>query len=119
VVCIGIVLIATGAYIAFSSWRKDFLDQLTLARTSPRTRHVVIWLGEVGGIARGVVFAAAGIFLAIAGAKAQPGQAKGIDATLRTFAETPLGPWLLVVVAAGLVTFGLYSFCEARWRKVS
>ena len=119
VVCIGIVLIGTGAYIAFTSWRKDFLKQLTLAGASPRTRRVVIWLGEVGGIARGVVFAAAGIFLAIAGAKAQPSQAKGIDATLRAFAQTPMGPWLLVLVAAGLVTFGLYSFCEARWRKVS
>ena len=61
---------------------------------------------------------AVGAFLVVAGAKAQPGQAKGIDATLRAFAQTPLGPWLLVVVAA-LVTFGLDSCCEARWRKVS
>jgi len=33
-------------------------------------------------------------------------------------AATPLGPWLLVTVALGLVTFGVYSCCEARWRKV-
>jgi hypothetical protein len=49
---------------------------------------------------------------------ANPGQAKGIDATLRSFASTPLGPWLLALFAAGLVVFGLYSWCEARWRKV-
>ena len=75
-------------------------------------------LGQIGGIARGVVFAAAGIFLLVAGVTANPGQAKGIDATLRSFASTPLGPWLLALFAAGLVVFGLYSWCEARWRKV-
>jgi hypothetical protein len=119
VVVVGIALIVSGAYLAYSSWRRDFLEQLSLAGTSRRTRRVVIRLGQVGGIARGVVFAAVGAFLVIAGVKAQPGQAKGIDATLRAFAQTPLGPWLLVAIAAGLVTFGLYSCCEARWRKVS
>ena len=29
-----------------------------------------------------------------------------------------LGPWLLVAVALGLAVFGLYSWCEARWRMV-
>jgi Domain of Unknown Function (DUF1206) len=119
VIALGFALIVGGAYLAYSSWRRDFVKQLRLAGASHRTRHVVIWLGRVGGIARGAVFAAVGVFLVIAGVKAQPGQAKGIDATLRAFAQTPLGPWLLVVVAAGLVTFGLYSWCEARWRKVS
>ncbi len=119
VVGVGLAFIVCGAYIAYTAWRRDFLRQLRLAGASPRVRRIVIGLGQIGGIARGVVFAAVGIFLVIAGARAQPGQAKGIDATLRAFAATPLGPWLLVVVAAGLVTFGLYSCCEARWRKVS
>jgi hypothetical protein len=36
----------------------------------------------------------------------------------RALAHTPLGPWLLVIVALGLLTFGVYSWCEARWRAV-
>ncbi len=119
VVAAGFAFILGGAYVAHSSWRRDFLRQLNMAGASPQARRIVRWLGQVGGIARGVVFAAVGVFLVVAGAKAQPGQAKGIDATLRAFAQTPLGPWLLVVVAVGLVTFGLYSCCEARWRRVS
>ena len=119
VVAAGLALIVGGAYLAYSCWRRRFLKELSLARASRRTRRVVTWLGQAGGIARGVVFAAVGVFLVVAGVKAQPSQAKGIDATLRAFAQTPLGPWLLVVVAAGLVTFGLYSGCEARWGKVS
>lgn len=119
VVAVGFAFIVCGAHMAYTSWRRDFRKELNLAGASPRTRGIVIRLGQIGGIARGVVFAAVGAFLIVAGAKVQPGQAKGVDATLRAFAQTPLGPWLLVVVAVGLVTFGLYSCCEARWRKVS
>jgi hypothetical protein len=72
----------------------------------------------VGGIARGAVAVTAGVFLVVAAVDASPQQAKGVDSALRALARTPLGPWLLVAVAAGLAVFGLYSFCEARWRDV-
>jgi len=118
VVVAGLALIAWGAYRAYSAARKKFLKRLQLSRLSRRGRQAVEKLGQVGGIARGTVFAAAGIFLVVAAVQARPKHAKGIDSTLRALAHTPLGPWLLVVVAAGLVTFGAYSFCEARWRRM-
>lgn len=104
--------------LAYSAFRKKFLGKLDLGLMGATARRVVERLGQVGGVARGAVFATAGIFLIAAAVQFQPGRAKGVDATLRTFAHTPLGPWLLAVVAAGLVTFGVYSFCEARWRRV-
>jgi type IV secretory pathway VirB2 component (pilin) len=69
-------------------------------------------------MARGAVFVTVGVFLVVAAVEAKPGQAKGIDSALRTLAHTPLGPWLLAVVAVGLVLFGAFSCCEARWRSV-
>jgi hypothetical protein len=118
VILAGIAFIGGGAYIAYSAARKKFLKQLMLGQLSLRARRAVEKLGQVGGIARGTVFATAGIFLVVAAAEAKPGKAKGVDSSLRALAHTPLGPWLLVVVAAGLVTFGVYSLCEARWRRV-
>ncbi|CAM5672890.1 hypothetical protein SRIMM317S_02136 [Streptomyces rimosus subsp. rimosus] len=47
-----------------------------------------------------------------------PHRAKGLDATLRSFTQTPAGPWLLVAVAVGLVLFGGFSFASARWRRL-
>jgi hypothetical protein len=85
---------------------------------TPRTRRVVELPGRVGGIARGTAFAAVGVFPLFAVVRSSPGQAKGIDATPRALAATPVGPWLLVVVAIGLVTFGVYSIAEARWRRL-
>jgi hypothetical protein len=86
--------------------------------TSLRTRKVVTWLGKAGSAGRGTVFVTIGIFLVVAAIEARPGQAKGIDSALVTLAHTPLGPVLLVLVAAGLVLFGIFSCCEARWRQV-
>jgi len=78
----------------------------------------VEWLGKFGGMARGAVFMTAGIFLVVAAIQAKPQQAKGVDSSLRALASTPLGPWLLVLVAIGLIMFGLFSFCQAKWRRL-
>lgn len=118
VVIIGLAFIGGGGYLAFRAWQKKFLKHLRLGGTSPAVRRAVEWLGRVGGIARGVVFATAGVFLLVAGVQGSPHKAKGVDSALRALAQTPLGPWLLAVVAIGLVLFGVYSWCEARWREV-
>jgi hypothetical protein len=89
-----------------------------MSSASPAVQRVVTRLGQVGGIARGAVFGTAGVFLIVAGVRASPDKAKGIDSALRALARTPLGPWLLAAVAAGLIVFGVYSWCEARWREV-
>jgi type IV secretory pathway VirB2 component (pilin) len=72
----------------------------------------------VGQSTRALIYAAAGVFLAYAAITYDPGKAKGVDGTLRQFTTTAVGPWLLVLVALGLIVFGIYSFCEARWRRI-
>jgi Domain of Unknown Function (DUF1206) len=115
VIIIGFALIAGGLYLIWSAVQRTFLRSLDTRGMTARTRTAVEWLGVAGGVARGVVFGTAGIFLVIAAVKAQPGQAKGVDSALRALAATPFGPWVLVLVAIGLIMFGAYSCCEARW----
>ena len=114
----GVVIVGAGLYVMYRAYRLKFLKHLRMGAASPRTRKVVTRLGQIGGIARGFVFGTIGVFLVIAAKDANPRQAKGIDSALRALAHTPLGPWLLVIVALGLMTFGVYSWCEARWRAV-
>jgi Domain of Unknown Function (DUF1206) len=118
VAIVGIVVVAVGLSTMYRAYKLKFLKHLRLGTASATTRTAVKRLGQAGGIARGFVFGTVGIFLVVAAADANPGQAKGIDSALRALAHTPLGPWLLVVVALGLITFGVYSWCEARWRVV-
>lgn len=115
----GLVVTVAGLCLVYAAWKKRFMKNLRMGQAQPGTRTFVERLGQVGGIARGAVAITAGIFLVVAAVDARPQQAKGVDSALRALARTPLGPWLLVAVAAGLAVFGLYSFCEARWRDVS
>jgi hypothetical protein len=118
VIAIGLALAGVGGYLAYQAWRREFLRDLALGRLRAGARRAVEWLGVYGGIARGIVFATAGIFGVVAAVRAQPQQAKGVDSALRALAATPLGPWLLVLVALGLVMFGVFSCCEARWLRL-
>jgi hypothetical protein len=118
VLLVGIGFVAGGVGIAVGALRRRFKKELKTEQMSARVRKVVEALGVVGRSTRAVVFAAAGVFLGYAAITFDPGKAKGVDGTLRQFASTSIGPWLLVLVALGLVVFGLYCFCEARWRRV-
>lgn len=118
VVIAGVIIAGIGLKLAYEAFRRKFLRDMQMGSASPATRKFVTWLGEAGGIARGVVFVTIGLFLLVAGLQAKPGQAKGIDSALRALAHTPVGPWLLGLVAVGLVLFGVFSCCEARWRRV-
>jgi hypothetical protein len=106
----GLVVIVVGLCLVYAAWKKRFMENLRMGQAG-RARTFVERLGQVGGIARGAVAVTAGIFLVVAAVDASPQQAKGVDSALRALARTR---W-----ARGLAVFGLYSFCEARWRDVS
>ena len=118
VIVIGLALIGGGIYLAYEAWKEKFRRDMGLGQMRARTRRIVEWLGKFGGVARGAVFITAGIFLVVAAVEAKPQQAKGIDSSLRVLASTPLGPWLLVLVAIGLIMFGLFSLCQAKWQRL-
>lgn len=117
-ILIGIGLFAGGIGLAVYGVGKKFTRHLAMAPASARTRKAVEVLGMAGNAARGVVFGATGAFLVVAAVSFDPKRAEGLDGSLRKIAATPLGPWLLVAVALGLAIFGIYSWCEARWRIV-
>ncbi|MFC4060099.1 DUF1206 domain-containing protein [Planomonospora corallina] len=114
----GLGLIALGAYWLHKGWKKRFLKDLRTGEMPPKARELAERLGTAGYLARGVIAAVAGVFVLQAAVTYDPDRAKGIDATLRSLAETPAGPWLLGIVALGLLLFAVYCFFEARWHRV-
>jgi hypothetical protein len=117
-VLIGAGLAAAGIGLAVYGSRGKFIKHLHMAQMSRHAAKVVKPLGVVGYVARGVVCCVAGAFLIDAAVSFNPQKAQGIDGSLLKLATTPLGPGLLVAVALGLMIFGIYSGCEARWRQV-
>lgn len=115
---IGVVILVIGVALAREGWTREFLKKMDLSGAPAGTRSLVEKLGLFGGVARGAVIALVGVFFIIAAVRFSPSKAEGIDGALRAFAQTPVGPLLLVPVALGLIAFGLFSWCEARWRRV-
>ncbi|MDT0466182.1 DUF1206 domain-containing protein [Streptomyces gibsoniae] len=114
----GIGIVVAGVWAGVQAVRRQFHAELRLDEMSPGARRLVDFTGVGGGAARGLVLAPAGGFAVRAALDYRPDRAKGLDDTLRSFAGTPFGPWLLALVAAGLALFGLFSFAPARWGRV-
>ncbi|MFE9680197.1 DUF1206 domain-containing protein [Streptomyces sp. NPDC002701] len=114
----GVVILCAGLWMAVQAIRRKYHKRMRLGEMSRRVRQTVDVTGVGGGVARGLVFAVAGGFAIRAAMDYEPDKVKGMDDTLRSFAETPMGPWLLALIAVGLMLFGVFSFAMARYRKV-
>ncbi|HUB42586.1 MAG TPA: DUF1206 domain-containing protein [Streptosporangiaceae bacterium] len=114
----GLVIVIIGLVLGMEGIRRKFMKYLRTAQISPRTRRLIRLLGVVGTVARGVVIALVGIGVIDAAVSHNPATSGGIDKALLTLRNGPVGPILLLLVALGLIIFGIYGLCEARWRKV-
>jgi hypothetical protein len=75
-------------------------------------------LGMVGYLARMVVFVLVGIFLIRSAVDYNPDKAVGLDGALAKVDHASYGPFLLGIVAAGLIAFGVYSLADGRYRRI-
>ena len=115
---VGLVVVACGIALVVEGVRKRFMKYLDTAKMTARTRRVVQVLGVTGTIARGVVFALAGVLVVDAAVTYRAAESGGIDKALLTLRDQPFGEFLCLAAALGLLVFGIYGLCEARWRKV-
>ena len=113
---VGLTILIGGLVIAVRGVRAKFLKKLRPLSGGMRTAALV--LGRVGLVGRGLVVALVGWFLLHAALVFEPKSAKGMDQSLKTLAGQPYGPLLLGAAALGLICYGLWSFIEARYRKV-
>jgi hypothetical protein len=118
VVFAGLVVIAVAVGLTVRGLKTDFEDKLDTGRMSGTTFTVVRRLGQVGYVARGLVFGLIGALVIKAAIDHQPGKAAGFDVALKSLAGAPFGRVLLMAAAAGLVCFGAYCLAEARYRRL-
>src|SRR5205814_9883 len=114
----GAVVVIVGVVLLVRSFAQKFEKYLDVKHMGAWQRTWLPRLGVVGYAARGVVAALIGAFVIQAAVTFDPQKAVGVDGALKRLAAEPYGPLLLGVVAVGLLAFGLFSFVEARFRKV-
>ena len=115
---VGAVLVGVGLYQGWRGLSRDFLEDSKTEEMGPAVRTSIAWLGVFGHLARMVVFCLVGVFLIKAAIEFDPGAAVGLDGALAKLAHQSYGAVLLGIVAAGLIAFAIYSFSDARYRRI-
>ena len=86
----------------------------------PRGTSIRRWyarFNRLGEIARCMIGLVGGAYLIIGGFRRSPGEIRGSRGALEKIAEQPLGRWLLLVTAVGLVFYGIVQLMEAWYRR--
>jgi Domain of Unknown Function (DUF1206) len=115
---VGAVLVIAGLGFGYQAVSTNFQERLKRERMRPAIWWTATVLGAVGSWARAAVLVLVGVFVIAAAVTFDPRKARGLDASLRTLADQPYGPWLLGAVALGLVCYGAYVLLETVYRKV-
>lgn len=118
VAAFGIGGVLAGLYQMYAGMKPNFEHRFKPYALTSEQLKVAKWIGRFGTVARGVVFGIVGGFLVLAAFQANPGRARGFDGALDFLAEQPYGIWLLAIIAAGLIGFGLFSFMSAAWFRL-
>jgi hypothetical protein len=114
----GVVMLGVAGYQGYKGLARTFLDDSHTERMGEGVRRAFTGLGVFGHVARAVVFALIGYGLIRAAIEYDPQEAVGLDGALREVQDASYGPWLLGLVALGLIGFAAYSAADARFRKL-
>lgn len=114
-VAIGLALKAIFQMV--KAYKGDFLRKFHLDTMSNiNTRKTVKWLGYAGLIARGIVVGIVAYFFFKAADTAGSEELKGTQEAFSFLRQNSEGPWLVGLVAFGLICYGVYMFVMAKYR---
>lgn len=116
---IGVGVIAGGIYQFYRAYKAKFQEKM---KGSQMSREEIKWgtrAGQVGIAARGVVIVIIGVLFTQAAIQYDPQEAGGVGQALQEIAQQPYGPWLLGLVALGLIAYGLFEgIILSRYRRI-
>jgi len=118
VILAGLVLLGVAVDQGVKGFKKKFLEKSHTERMNDKVKKAFTAFGVFGHLARMVIFGLMGYFLIKAALDYNPDEAVGLDGALSKLANSAGGPLVLGAVAVGLLGFGLYSFMDARYRRV-
>ena len=114
----GLAVAGAGAYNLYRALSRRFRKDLKEGQMGGDERRWYTAIGVIGHAARGAVFLLIGFFIARAAWEYDPKEAIGLDGALAKLANAEYGPFLLGMVALGLLAYALFCLVQARYRRV-
>jgi len=103
---IGLVIVGVGVGFIRNGATHRFERDLKLP--PDRWAGAITVLGRVGYIAKGVALLLVGGLVVVAAVTFDPSKASGLDGSLKTLVSLPFGVVLLILIALGLMAYGLF-----------
>jgi uncharacterized protein DUF1206 len=116
------IAIAAGlGFVGFCIYeiRRLYVEGIEILKPKGRNKSiddVAMRIGQIGIVARSVLFAIIGIFLVSSGITFDPNKVRGISGALTELDRQPYGNYLLLATALGLAAYGIYMLLLA-WRR--
>ncbi|MFC7373127.1 DUF1206 domain-containing protein [Fictibacillus iocasae] len=114
----GLVFIIIGSVMLFQAVSGRFKKKFKKNEMNKEEWRWSGYVGTFGMSARAVVFVIIGIFLIRTAYTSDPKETKGLDGALAELASQPYGPLQLGIVALGFISYGVYMFAHARYRRL-
>jgi len=112
---IGLFVVGTGFAHIYKGFRIRYERYMTMPSSHLKLMRVIC---SFGLIARGAVWLIVGWFFINSARTARSKDIQGMSDALQALEGASYANWLYAVVAAGLFAFGIYSLCEAAFRRI-
>ena len=113
----GAGIIGAGIFFAVRGARASFRKDLFLPG-APAPRRTLLTAGVLGYLSKGFALLLVGLLVILATLRQQPEQSTGLDGSLKGLREQPFGPYLLAVLALGLVCYGCFLILKAKYARM-
>lgn len=111
---IGLGVVGVGAALLWQGFTEHFMKKLDGTGHGRQASRAYRLLGKVGYAAKGVTIGIVGALFVVAAVQHEPSESGGTDQALRQLLDQPFGPYLLMAMAAGIASYGLFCFAQAR-----
>ena len=113
---VGVVLMIIAGAFLWKAITASFTSQLSARPVGPVSHRMIVAMGRVGWVGRSAMMGLIGFFLCRAAWLFDANEAQGLDGSLRKAATSDVGTVLAVVVAVGLLVYGVFCVISAPRR---
>ena len=114
VAAVGLAVIGYGANHVRKGFTDDYAKHLDAEGRSGQTGKAYLMFGKVGYIGKGIAIAIVGGLILYGGLTHDAKKSGSLDQALHKLLTYPFGQVMLVVVAAGIICYGLFCFARAK-----
>ena len=111
---IGLAIIGYGVTLMWRGWSEKFTEHLDLKGKTGKDGSAFILLGKFGYIAKGIAIGLVGGLMGYAAVTHEAKKSGGLDTALQTVLQQPFGQMMLLAIALGIASYGVFCFARAR-----